>query len=113
VRIGQPPQVGLGPRLRRTRCVVRLAAFRTAQGQSPEARDAPEVRRLFDVIARPWSAWQAMTGENAPLERNIGGRRDFDVNLDGVARYGLLPDFFQDLRNVGLLRPARTPVRIS
>jgi hypothetical protein len=31
-----------------------------------------------------------------------GPRRDFDINLDGMAHYGLLPDFLQDLRNQGL-----------
>jgi hypothetical protein len=87
-----------------------LAAFRTASGQSPQPSDAAEVHRLFDVIARPWSAWQSMTGDNAPLQRNIAGRRDFDVNLDGVAHYGLLPDFFQDLRNVGLSTAQLAPL---
>ena len=28
--------------------------------------------------------------------------RDFDINIDGVAHYGLLPDFVEDLRNIGL-----------
>ena len=31
-----------------------------------------------------------------------GPRRDYDINLDGMAHYGLLPDFLQDLRNSGL-----------
>ena len=31
-----------------------------------------------------------------------GPRRDFDINLDGLAHFGLLPDFLQDLRNQGL-----------
>ncbi len=45
--------------------------------------------------------WQAMTeGPNAPLSRSVAGQREFDVNLDGVAHYGLLPDFFQDAANV-------------
>lgn len=28
--------------------------------------------------------------------------RDFDVNTDGVSHYGLLPDYFQDLSNIGV-----------
>jgi hypothetical protein len=37
------------------------------------------------------------------MERNTAGpRRDFDINLDGLAHYGLLPDFLQDMRNQGL-----------
>jgi hypothetical protein len=27
-------------------------------------------------------------------------RRDFDVNLEGLAHYGLLPDWLQDVKNV-------------
>jgi hypothetical protein len=41
-----------------------------------------------------------MKGPNAPLERSVAGKRDFDVNLDGMAHYGMMPDFFQDLANV-------------
>jgi len=28
--------------------------------------------------------------------------RDFDFNLEGLAHYGMLPDFLQDVRNVGV-----------
>ncbi len=39
-----------------------------------------------------------------PLDRlRLPGRaRDFDFNVDGLAHYGLLPDFFEDLRRVGV-----------
>ena len=44
-----------------------------------------------------------MTGNNRPLTRcKAGPRRDYDINLDGMAHYGMLPDFLQDLRNIGL-----------
>ena len=44
-----------------------------------------------------------MEGDNPPLVRcTAGPRRDFDINLDGMAHYGLLPDFLQDMRNQGL-----------
>jgi hypothetical protein len=47
--------------------------------------------------------WRAMDGDNAPLQRcTAGARRDFDINIDGVAHMGLLPDFIQDMRNAGL-----------
>ena len=41
-------------------------------------------------------------GGNAPLKPFSMGRRTFDFNVDGLAHYGLLPDFLQDLKNVGL-----------
>jgi hypothetical protein len=31
-----------------------------------------------------------------------GPRRDFDINIDGMAHYGMLPDLLQDIRNCGL-----------
>ena len=47
--------------------------------------------------------WQAMAGDNRPLERSMAGpRRDFDINLDGMAHYGMLPDLLQEVRNIGL-----------
>ena len=30
------------------------------------------------------------------------GNRVFDINYDGVANYGLIPDFIQEVKNVGL-----------
>ncbi len=43
-----------------------------------------------------------MEGRNTPLKRCHAGQRDFDINIDGVAHYGMLPDLIQDLKNVGL-----------
>lgn len=56
--------------------------------------------------------WQAMNeGPNAPLSRSIAGKREFDVNLDGMAHYGMIPDFFQDSANVA--RAAGAPELIA
>ncbi len=50
-----------------------------------------------------WNKWNDMKGDNPPLERSLAGdHRDFDINLDGMAHYGMLPDLLQDLRNSGL-----------
>jgi hypothetical protein len=35
------------------------------------------------------------------VQAGDGGKR-FDVNYDGVAHYGLLPDFLEDLHDVGV-----------
>jgi microsomal dipeptidase-like Zn-dependent dipeptidase len=88
-----------------------LAAYLVHQGQYPSASDSAEVKRLHPVIKRIWERWQAMQGSNAPLSRNYAGpQRDFDINIDGVAHYGLLPDFLQDLKNVGLTREDLAPL---
>jgi microsomal dipeptidase-like Zn-dependent dipeptidase len=41
-------------------------------------------------------------GINAPLKPYTMGRRTFDFNVDGLAHYGLLPDLWQDVKNIGL-----------
>ena len=58
---------------------------------------------LMEKIKINWIKWQQMNGDNRPLTRSFAGeRRDFDINIDGMAHYGMLPDFLQDLRNIGL-----------
>ena len=52
-----------------------------------------------------------MNGDNRPLARSIAGeRRDFDINIDGMAHYGMLPDLLQDLRNIGLTAEDLVPL---
>lgn len=61
------------------------------------------VAQLMDKVKRIWDKWDEMEGNNPPLVRSKAGpRRDFDINLDGMAHYGMLPDFLQDIRNSGL-----------
>jgi microsomal dipeptidase-like Zn-dependent dipeptidase len=65
-----------------------------------------DVQKAFALVRPIWERWQAMEAGNtgSPLTRNTlrgpqGDAHDFDVNLDGLAHYGLLPDFFQDVAN--------------
>jgi hypothetical protein len=89
------------------------AAFLVKEGREPVAEDDPETRRLVPVIRRIWDRWHAMSGPNAPLERDLAGRRDFDYNLDGFCHYGMLPDFLTDLRNCGLTDDHLAPLMRS
>jgi microsomal dipeptidase-like Zn-dependent dipeptidase len=58
-----------------------------------------------------WAKWQQMKGDNPPLVRSTAGpRRDYDINLDGMAHYGMLPDLLQDVRNAGLTPEDLTPL---
>jgi hypothetical protein len=41
------------------------------------------------------------------VARSYAGERDFDVNIDGVAHYGLHADWFRDLANLGGRKFAR------
>ena len=60
------------------------------------------VRETYVKVRHLVAQWRAMEGNNSPLSRSVAGDRDFDFNVDGFAHYGLFPDFFQDLKNIGL-----------
>jgi microsomal dipeptidase-like Zn-dependent dipeptidase len=71
---------------------------------SPPDVDAPDqVAEWYRKIKPIWDKWSEMEGDNPPLARcKAGPRRDFDINIDGMAHYGLLPDMLQDMRNAGV-----------
>ena len=89
--------------------LARKAAFIVNMGgPAPNASD-PMIK-WFSAISTVWPIWQAMmsgmnrqtTHATNKLKRSKAGTREFDFNLDGYAHYGMLPDFIQDLRNLGL-----------
>ncbi len=88
------------------------AAYMARKGL-PEAAtviDNP-VLKLARQIATIWRKWQHMQGDNPPLARcQAGPLREFDINVDGMAHYGMLPDFLQDLRNIGLSSDDMAPL---
>jgi len=53
-----------------------------------------------------------MTGE-AALVQSVAGERRFDYNCDGLAHYGMLPDFLQDTRNAAVGAGAFRPLMRS
>lgn len=78
------------------------AAYLVKNGQTPDSSDSQTTQTLYPKVLAIWQRWQAMQGSNTPLTRSYAGQRDFDINIDGVAHYGMLPDFLQDLKNTGL-----------
>jgi microsomal dipeptidase-like Zn-dependent dipeptidase len=81
----------------------RAAYLACTSRQPPGTGRDEELLKLIDKVKDIWARWEAMQGDNPPLARYLAGpRRDFDINIDGLAHYGMLPDFLQDLRNVGL-----------
>ncbi len=67
--------------------------------------------KLVARVNAIWEKWEQMQGDNRPLVRSTAGaHRDFDINLDGMAHYGMLPDFLQDLRNSGLTAEDLAPL---
>jgi microsomal dipeptidase-like Zn-dependent dipeptidase len=64
--------------------------------------DQRNFNRIFHAVQPAWEAMNSKYGNNQPLRRLKSGNRDWDFNTDGMAHYGLMPDFLQDLRNIGL-----------
>lgn len=84
--------------------VAREAQDRLDDAACPSCRAAPGADLAAAVpvgeagVGRV-AAHGRMDGSNAPLLRHKFGERDFDVNIDGVAHHGMLPDFLQDVAN--------------
>jgi microsomal dipeptidase-like Zn-dependent dipeptidase len=68
----------------------------------PHPTSTDQARALATQLGQILGQWNSMTGDNLPLQRSTAGHREFDINLDGMAHYGMLPDLIQDLCNVGM-----------
>ncbi len=44
----------------------------------------------------------SVKGSPTQLDRSVVGNKHFDINLDGLAHVGMLPDFIEDLKQQGL-----------
>lgn len=60
-----------------------------AQG-NPRGADVP------NPVTYPFTGLGGVT-----VSKQVSGQRVYDVNVDGVAHYGLYPDWIQDLRQIG------------
>ena len=82
-----------------------LAAY---PGYNPDQKN--RLNTIYGAVATAWETWKGKYGNNAPIRRFKTGNRDWDFNTDGMAHYGLMPDFLQDLRNVGMTPGNLTPL---
>lgn len=73
-------------------------------------RDKQRAAQRHGVRYHPPTVTAVPLREHRPLAMCVTGHRGFDINVDGVAQYGMLPDFLQDLRNVGMTSDALTPL---
>jgi microsomal dipeptidase-like Zn-dependent dipeptidase len=81
----------------------RTAGFLVRTNAALPANANPTLRERYRDLKVIWDAWNRMeVGGNAsdPLQRYTMGKRDWDLNIDGLAHYGLMPDFFQDVANL-------------
>lgn len=111
---------------------VQRAAFLVSHHEATPPHDSNEVKRLVAKFEPVWNHWEQMgsgqPSQSGPpwaqhsfggpnesaiyeadgaLKRSMAGEpgkreRDFDINMDGMAHYGMLPDFLQDLWNIGI-----------
>jgi microsomal dipeptidase-like Zn-dependent dipeptidase len=88
--------------------------FLLGSGSPPDPADSADVLRLYNEVRSVWEqATRLDTGKNQPISRCFANNRDYDINIDGFAHYGLLPDFLQDLRNIGLSDADLAPLYAS
>ena len=66
---------------------VGFGADSNGLGTQPTPRGGP------DGVRYPFTGFGGTT-----IDRQVSGTRTFDVNVDGVAHYGLYPDWIEDLR---------------
>jgi len=71
--------------------------------------DADKLKR-FNHHLKVWDAYQKIFGANTPMKRSETSGKQWDLNFEGVAHYGLLPDFIQDLHNVGVNHDDLSPL---
>jgi microsomal dipeptidase-like Zn-dependent dipeptidase len=92
--------------------VEQRAAYYARRGMAELGQsEHHKIVELVGKIKVIWDKWHEMQGDNTPLTRcKAGPRRDYDINIDGVAHYGMLPDFLQDVRNVGLTAEDLAPL---
>ncbi|HWY73995.1 MAG TPA: HYR domain-containing protein [Verrucomicrobiae bacterium] len=64
----------------------------------------------LDQLIAVWNDYQKAFGTNTPMTRCQTDFKEWDINFEGVAHYGLIPDFLQDLHNVGLQPQDMSPM---
>ena len=67
-----------------------------------EIASSPDYYSRYLHHFKVWDDYQKIFGTNTPMKRCQSGFKQWDINFEGVAHYGLLPDFLQDLSNVGM-----------
>lgn len=71
---------------------------------------APGAPPVFEnTVDYPFTA----TATGTQLERSVAGNKTFDINVDGLAHIGLLPDFIADLQQLGLTEADLDPLLSS
>ena len=94
---------------------IELATLDVKQGRGPRRRDELPRRvgtpdfdyafyfQSYQVLSKVYPQLKKVReAGRVPLERSMLGTRQFDINFDGIAHYGMLPDMLQDMKNNGM-----------
>jgi microsomal dipeptidase-like Zn-dependent dipeptidase len=86
-----------------------------AQNIAPPFEIIADPQKFFRFIqhGKVWDDYQKIFGTNTPMIRCKTDAKEWDINFEGVAHYGLMPDLLQDLHNVGLNSEDMTPLFLS
>jgi hypothetical protein len=60
------------------------------------AQGSPRGANAADKVTYPFTGLGGVT-----IDKQVSGQRTYDINVDGVAHYGLYPDWIEDLRKLG------------
>ena len=81
-------------------------------GEQPpdEIYNDPGKLDRYKFFIKVWEDYEKIYGSNIPMKRCETHLVQWDYNFDGTAHYGLMPDFFQDLSNVGMVPQDLSPL---
>jgi hypothetical protein len=91
-----------GPAVRRGACLAMQGSASFA------ALSDATVREAYEHVMAMKGAFVAPAGDF--LVRSTAGVRQFDINLDGLAHHGMLKDFVQELKNIGMTERQLEPL---
>lgn len=78
----------------------------------PGPRTGPDIYQQTSVFGPhlPEVVYPFTTGEGVVMDKCTAGKRDFDVNQDGLVHVGLLPDLVADLQAMGVRQEELEPL---
>jgi hypothetical protein len=85
-------------RIGKALCIAKVLG----KGVPDDVRNSSAMKPRYDRAATVWNHYHRVFGDNLPLKRCRTGYKQWDINFEGVAHYGMIPDFLQDLSNVGV-----------
>ncbi len=85
---------------------------RRVLGEAPPSEITGDTTRFrrYKHFLTVWDDYENIYGTNTPMKRCETQLVQWDYNFDGLAHYGMMPDFFQDLSNVGLNATDMSPM---